>query len=52
MTCPHQKYTKDTKYKSKKGKIEELTNLYIPEMTGLRNPSKQKKQTNYIENLK
>ena len=32
-------------------KIKELTNLYIPVMTGLRNLSKQEK-TSYTKNLK
>ena len=34
---------KTNKIQIKKEEIKELTNLYIPEITGLRNPSKQKK---------
>ena len=45
---------KTNKIQIKKEGIKELTNLYIPEMAGLRNLSKQQKKnkTNYIINFK
>ena len=42
---------KANKIQIKKEETKELTNLYIPEMAGLRNLSEQK-ETNYIINFK
>ena len=51
LTFTYQRNKKINKIQIKKEEIKELTKLYIPEMTGLRNLSKQKKQQTISEIL-